>query len=161
MRHHDPAWWPPNDSLGRATPYDFVQPGVTVGAHDQQVDSVGLHICLEHLPDRTALDLNRFERGLDSVFGEMVDEGCPGFLFRRRCLVGCRDNAHIRSRLKHWQCVRNRSCGRRGMIPRDYGLIEYHRQFAGEFLRTHQDWPARFEYQLLDKLFRSVIVWLD
>src|SRR5229473_2583638 len=41
------------------------------------------------------------------------------------------------------------------------GVIEYHRQFVGEFLRTHQDRPARFEYQPLDKLIRSVIVWRD
>jgi hypothetical protein len=52
---------------------------VTVGAYDQKVDGVGLHICLEHLSDRTALYLNRFEGGLDSVFGEMADKGCPGF----------------------------------------------------------------------------------
>src|SRR5438874_587107 len=47
------------------------------------------------------------------------------------------------------------------MIPGNDDMIEGHRQFAGVFHRTHQDRPARFEYQLLDDLFRLVFMRLD
>jgi hypothetical protein len=43
MRHHNPARWSADDCFGRTTPDDLVQPGVTVGAHDQKVDRVGSH----------------------------------------------------------------------------------------------------------------------
>src|SRR6478736_1848421 len=56
MRHHNPAWWPPDDGFGRATPDDFVQPGVPIGTHDQKVSGVSFHICLEHFSDRAAVD---------------------------------------------------------------------------------------------------------
>src|SRR5258707_2767557 len=161
MRHHNPAWWPSDDCFGRATPDNFVQPGVAIGTHDQKVDGVSLHICLEHFSNCAAVDSYRFKSSLDSMFSEMAYEGCPGFQFRRRVVVGRGDDAHIRSRLKPWQRVGHRSCGRRGMIPGDDDAIECHRQFAGELLRTHQDRPARFEYQPLDDLLRLVIMRLD
>src|SRR6202035_2651501 len=100
--HHNPARWPSYDSFGRATPHDFVQPGVAIGAHYQKVDSVGRYISLEHLSDRAAVNLYRFKSGLDSVLCEMAYERRAGFQLRRRFIVGCGNDAHVGSRLEHW-----------------------------------------------------------
>src|SRR6478672_6868944 len=87
--------------------------------------------------------------------GAVPDANC------RRVVIGGGDDTYIRRRLKPWQRVGHRSCGRGGMIPGDHDIIECHRQFAGELLRTHQDRPARLEYQPLDDLLRLVIMRLD
>src|ERR1700674_4167504 len=105
MRHHNPARWPPDDSLGCTAPHDFVQPGMTVGPHDQQVDRVGVDKCLEHFSDGAATDIHRFKGSLYSMLFEMAYKGCPGFQFRLCLFVGCSDDAHAHSHLKQWQCV--------------------------------------------------------
>ena len=38
VRHHNPAGWPPYDGFGHPAPYDFVQPRVAIGAHDQKIN---------------------------------------------------------------------------------------------------------------------------
>src|SRR6266436_8562758 len=93
-RHHDPTRWLTDDSFGRATPYHFVEAGVAIAAHDQKSERVLLHIRLEHLSDRTAVDLDGFEYSLDPVLGQMLDQGRPGRHLFRGFLVGCRDDAH-------------------------------------------------------------------
>jgi len=86
VRHHNAARWPRYDSFGRTTPREFVQPGVTVGAHDRKFDHVGFQICLEHLSDRAAVDFHRFKNILDSVLCEMAYRRRPGFQLGRRFL---------------------------------------------------------------------------
>src|SRR6516164_3222386 len=73
IRHHHPAWWPPDDSLGRASPDPFAQPRMTVGAHHQEIDASDLDLRLEYLSDGTAVNPHHFEACIDAVFGQMAD----------------------------------------------------------------------------------------
>src|SRR5476649_116362 len=76
-RHHDPARWPPYDSFCRTTPHHLIEPGVAVGAHDQKINGIGLHIGLGHLSNRTIVDRYCCDSSLDSVLLEMVCKRCP------------------------------------------------------------------------------------
>ena len=57
--------------------------------------------------------------------------------------------------------IRNGARGGRGVIPGDRDAVEPDGQFADDFLRAHQDRPARFENKPLDKLLGSIVMRFD
>src|SRR6266700_4494314 len=100
MRHHNPARWPTDDGLGRAAPDDLLQPGMTIGAHDQKIGRMGTHIGLEYLSDRTPFHLDHLESGPDPMFCKVINQRGSGPQFLRCLAVSDCDDAHRCSRLE-------------------------------------------------------------
>src|SRR6266702_8986502 len=158
MRHHNPARWLADDGFGDAAPDDLVQTRMVIGPHHDGVDSMRVGPAPEHLADRAAAALHRFEGRVDSVFPQMIDEIRSGLHHRIGVVVRHRDHPHRCGRLEDRQRVAYRACGTCGMIPGDHDVLESGPEFVDMLLRTEQQRAAGFEEERLDDVLCSAVV---
>src|SRR5690242_9056689 len=77
-RHHNPAGWLTYDGFRCAAPDDFVEPGMAISPHHQEINAMGTHISVKDLANRATTDSNGFKRGFDPMLRKMIGQRGAG-----------------------------------------------------------------------------------